>query len=69
MEGPYVALRVDDDGPGLPASLEAGNTESLGMTLVRSLADQLSGSVAWESGGARTGVRATFRFPLEEPQA
>ncbi len=69
MEGSYVALRVDDDGPGLPASLEAGNTESLGMSLVRSLADQLSGSVAWESGGARTGVRATFRFPLEESPA
>lgn len=65
-EGPDVILRVDDDGPGFSEELNPGLTDSLGMTLVRSLADQLSGGVAWESGGAQAGVRATLRFPLEE---
>jgi PAS domain S-box-containing protein len=40
-----VALKISDNGIGLPAGLDFRHTESLGMQLVNTLADQLHGAI------------------------
>ena len=55
------ALTVADNGVGFPASVDLCHAPSLGLQLVRALADQLGAAV--ELGG---GVGTTFRFTFEE---
>ena len=56
-----VTLRVEDNGHGFPAHLDAHHTESLGLQLVDALAEQLDGTMALE----RTeGTAFTVTFPL-----
>lgn len=57
-------LVVEDDGPGLPAGAE--DSGSLGLSLIRGLAEQLRGSASWErpAGG---GARVVVRFPSSAP--
>jgi two-component sensor histidine kinase len=43
--GSLLRLTVADDGPGLPPGLDWRNTETLGLQLVTTLADQLGGAV------------------------
>jgi len=57
-------LVVEDDGPGLPADVMARG--SLGLSLIRGLAEQLRGGVSWELP-ARGGTRVVFRFPSSAP--
>jgi PAS domain S-box-containing protein len=45
-----VCLSVDDDGTGLPESVEIGNTQSLGFQLIPMLIDQLDGELSIERG-------------------
>ena len=54
-----VALRVEDDGIGLPPDLERHQV-SLGMRLVRQLARQLRGGIETDSGAG--GTRVSIRF-------
>jgi two-component sensor histidine kinase len=54
-----VALRVEDDGIGLPPDLERHQV-SLGMRLVRHLARQLRGGIETDSGAG--GTRVSIRF-------
>jgi|GEM_PF-2630159 len=61
----YCRLTVADDGPGLPAGYEGGNT--LGLTLVRLLVDQIDGTleVTDSSGGSGgPGTRVSIRLPV-----
>lgn len=58
-----VLLRVADDGIGLPNTGSLGAMPSLGMTLVRALADQLDAELEVVSRG---GVTFNLSFPLEE---
>ena len=51
---------VSDNGVGMPKTVPA---KSLGLELVRILAEQLHGSVRFESGG---GTSVSVRFPLRE---
>ncbi len=63
-----VVLEVEDDGPGLPAGTDPETSESLGLSLVNSLAKQLGGSVEWlrPSGEpGRSGLVVRFRFARE----
>lgn len=43
--GDYLELRVGDNGKGLPKNIDYRNTESLGLQLVVTLTDQLSGTI------------------------
>ena len=52
-------LLVSDDGVGLPPSLDIRQTESLGLQLVCTLADQLRGELRIERG-AGTAFRLEF---------
>jgi PAS domain S-box-containing protein len=53
-------LLVRDTGAGLPAGLDVRRTETLGMQLVCSLAEQLGGRLEVQSDGG-TSFRITFR--------
>ncbi len=62
-------ITLEDDGPGLPACNEQKNRESLGMSIVRSLAEQFGGEVHWSPGehgfGGHPGLRAKVRLSRE----
>lgn len=54
-----VRLQVRDDGIGLPAELDPGDAESLGLEIVRSLVEQLDGSLKVDRQGG-TGFEVVF---------
>jgi two-component sensor histidine kinase/CheY-like chemotaxis protein len=55
-----LTLEVRDDGVGLPPDLDFQTSPSLGLRLIRLLAEQLQGSVAI---GGRPGTRVAITFP------
>ncbi|MEI6384985.1 MAG: transporter substrate-binding domain-containing protein [Spirochaetota bacterium] len=59
-EGGFYELDVRDDGIGLPKSLKAEESPSLGLTLVRLLVAQIDGSLVFAEGG---GTRFRMNFP------
>lgn len=60
-----VELRVQDDGPGLPAQVLAGRHRGLGLTIVETLVQRdLNGRLEWQNSPGAT-VRVTFpKAPL-----
>lgn len=62
--GSRLQLTVSDDGVGFPKGIDLRNTESLGMQIVTTLADQLEGSIE-----LRNGVGTTFEISFPEIQA
>ncbi len=54
-----TVFSVADKGKGLPCSVDPWTTGSMGLTLVRSLASQLKGSLVFDKN---SGFRATLRF-------
>jgi two-component sensor histidine kinase len=61
--GTMIVASVRDDGIGLPDPVPSG---SLGLQLVRLLAEQLRGEARFERS---TGTTVTLLFPLREPAA
>ena len=58
--GDEIEIIVQDDGEGLPDGFDLAQSPSLGLRIVRTLAqDDLQGNLALEDVG---GVRATVRF-------
>jgi len=65
QEGSELAVRVEDDGVGLPAGFEIGMTNSLGLSIVRDLVtSQLGGSITLETGRDNRGTVARLLVPL-----
>jgi two-component system, OmpR family, sensor histidine kinase TctE len=74
-EGDEVLLRVEDNGPGIPAEARkhvferfyrvATDTEGtgLGLAIVHQVARSHGGSVSMEPGAARVGLAVTVRLP------
>ena len=60
-QGADVALRVEDDGRGLPPGTDPSVCSSMGFTIVRSLASQLRGKMSF---GGPPGFWAEVTFPL-----
>lgn len=58
-----LVLEVEDNGPGLPPDFDIRATPTLGMTLVSSLTQQLSGEVSAHSGPS--GARFRLAIPQE----
>ena len=54
LKGQRVALRIQDDGVGLPESIDFKNSTGFGLMLVESLTDQLRGDIKIERGGGTT---------------
>jgi len=66
LEGDNTAiLSVSDDGVGLPADAPFGDSNGFGSLLVRSLVDQIHGSMDVESA-AGSGTRFSIRFHTVE---
>jgi PAS domain S-box-containing protein len=63
-EGDDHVLSVTDDGVGFPDGLDVRATQTLGLQLVRSLAEQLGGSVTMTRGA---GTAVAVRFPTPPP--
>jgi PAS domain S-box-containing protein len=61
-----VRMRVTDTGVGLPKGLDYRNSETLGLQLVHTLAEQLGGSVQFSSQGSGTSVEISV--PREPKQ-
>jgi two-component sensor histidine kinase len=61
VSGPMVTVVVEDDGIGLPDSVDFGNSPGFGLTLVRELARQLDGSIRLERG---SGTRVILEFRI-----
>jgi PAS domain S-box-containing protein len=61
-----VELEVSDDGVGLPQDLDWLTTRTLGLRLVRTLVEQIHGTIALDSVGG-----ASFRicFPSTDPNS
>jgi two-component sensor histidine kinase len=54
-----VTMLVRDTGIGFPSGVDSGHPETLGLQLVRSLTEQLGGTLETESNGGTT-VKLTF---------
>jgi PAS domain S-box-containing protein len=67
-EDSTVTLVVSDNGVGLPESLDFESPASLGLRLVRTLTQQLKGSVAFGRDGGTT-VKVMFRVTNREAGA
>ena len=61
-ENDTYVLTIRDNGVGLPEGMELGNTKSLGLQLVKSLTDQLDGSLQIVKTNG-TCFRISFREP------
>ena len=61
-DGPGLLLAVGDDGVGLPEGLVIEKAESLGLILVKSLVQQLGGTLEIDRSGV---VTFTIRFPRQ----
>ena len=62
-EAEHLILEVEDNGPGLPPDFDINDTPTLGMTLVSSLTQQLSGTMSAANGAS--GALFRLVFPLE----
>jgi len=62
---------IEDSGPGMPAEvLGAGDKlGSLGLSLIRALAEQLGGQASWSTGASGFGTRVELRFPAKNGAA
>ncbi len=61
-QGDQVVLQVADDGIGLPASFDLGASDSLGLSIVRTLVEgDLKGQLVLEPGQPGTRAIVTFR--------
>jgi two-component sensor histidine kinase len=61
-DGEHITIAVDDDGVGLPEEFDLAQTSSLGLQIVRTLAEgDLKGS--FEIHGRDEGVSAVVTFP------
>ena len=56
-----LTLSVSDDGVGLPAGFDPATVPTLGLVLVRTLAQQIGGEL---TASTDRGARFAVRFPL-----
>lgn len=69
-EDGMLRLRVSDDGVGLPAELDLGQTPTLGLRLVQDLARQLHGQFrADRRADPPGGTEITIAFPWKSPES
>ena len=58
-----VELTVQDDGVGFPAGKDIASATTIGLAIVRTLVEQMQGTLTLEPG---RGTTVTIRFRLEE---
>ena len=60
--GGRLVVQVVDDGVGLPQDFDEEDSSSLGLSIVRTLADELDGSLTMDA--SPSGTRVVVEFPL-----
>ncbi len=65
-EGGEMVLTVRDDGLGLSPDFDIETTKSLGLRIVRSLADQLGGKFEMTTARGASGTVARLTFPAQQ---
>lgn len=60
----FIDLVVKDNGKGIPRDFDPETKDSLGMTIIRSLSEQLDGTFKF-TGEPGRGTRAEVNFPAE----
>jgi two-component sensor histidine kinase len=63
-ENDLINLIFEDDGVGLPRDLDLDDPKSLGMTLMKTLSDQIKGTVSFEGTG--NGTRIGLQFEKDD---
>ena len=63
--GANVDVEIADNGIGLPDGFDMEKESSLGLTLIRTLVNQLKGTGEYKSDKESTGTKFLLRFPLE----
>ena len=63
-KGGSATIAVQDDGKGIPESVDIESSDSFGLTLIRALVEQLDGTlqIGRAQGG---GARFVIEFPLD----
>jgi len=64
QEGDFIALKVRDNGVGLPSNFSLSEMDSLGISLIKGLARQVKGTFAIEND---SGVTILVTFPRKSP--
>jgi len=65
-DDPDFIIHIADNGSGLPDNVDVTQQQSLGMTLVQALAQQLGGEIRFSSDGQNGGTQFELRFEKEE---
>jgi len=63
-ENDHINLIFEDDGVGLPRDMDLDDPKSLGMTLIKTLSDQIKGTVSFEATG--NGTRVSLQFEKDD---
>lgn len=58
-------VTVTDNGAGIPDGTDPATSRTLGLRLVRSLTDQLDGTITFRA--TRPGTEARLEFPVSQP--
>lgn len=61
-----VNVEILDNGRGLPEGFSMEEESSLGVTLIRTLVNQLNGNAEYHTGEKEKGTRFMFNFPLNK---
>ncbi|MFU8813374.1 MAG: sensor histidine kinase [Balneolaceae bacterium] len=64
--GSSIEVEITDDGIGLPDHFDIQSESSLGVTLIRTLVNQLKGEADYIRDKETTGTRFAMRFKLDE---
>lgn len=59
---PDLKLEIEDDGVGLPDDFDIQQQDSLGMTLIQALANQLEGEISLSSNSGKEGTKFELSF-------
>lgn len=57
----YMKLSITDDGKGLPDGFDPVNSDSLGLTLIKMLAEQIKANYFYQSGSDETSFNLLFK--------
>ena len=63
----YMSLKISDNGPGIHDAQQPDELESLGMLLIRDLADQIDGTFKMYNCPDYSGACFDFLIPLRQP--
>lgn len=65
---PIIELKITDDGKGLPDNFDIDKQQSLGMTLIQALSNQLEGTISLKNGSNGAGTIFYLQFEKESDE-